>query len=46
MDLFSFLFLFGIGVVVFVSIQLIAILFLLKENQRIGEELEKNKPPF
>jgi hypothetical protein len=46
MDLFLFLALFGVGVVVFISIQLIAILFLLKENQRIGEELEKNQPPF
>jgi hypothetical protein len=33
-------------VVVFVSLQLIAVLFLLSENKRIGEELEKNSPPF
>jgi hypothetical protein len=33
-------------VVVFVVLQLISILFLLDENRRIGEELEKNSPPF
>jgi hypothetical protein len=33
-------------VVVFVVLQLISILFLLDENKRIGEELEKNSPPF
>jgi hypothetical protein len=46
MDLMIFILLFGIGVIVFISIQLVAILFLLKENNRIGEELEKNSPPF
>ena len=33
-------------IVVFVVLQLIGILFLLQENKRIGEELEKNSPPF
>jgi hypothetical protein len=33
-------------VITFVFLQLIAVLFLLTENKRIGEELEKNKPPF
>jgi hypothetical protein len=33
-------------IVVFVILQLIGILFLLSENKRIGEELEKNTPPF
>jgi len=33
-------------IVAFVSVQLVAILFLLTENKRIGEELEKNQPPF
>jgi hypothetical protein len=33
-------------IVVFVVLQLIGILFLLEENKRIGEELEKNSPPF
>jgi hypothetical protein len=33
-------------IVAFVSTQLVAILFLLTENKRIGEELEKNQPPF
>lgn len=46
MDLLTVLLFFGIGVIVFIATQLVAILFLLKENQRIGEELEKNTPPF
>jgi hypothetical protein len=33
-------------IVVFVVFQLIGILLLLEENKRIGEELEKNSPPF
>jgi hypothetical protein len=33
-------------IVVFVVLQLIGILLLLEENKRIGEELEKNQPPF
>jgi hypothetical protein len=33
-------------IVVFVVLQLIGILFLLDENKRIGEELERNSPPF
>ena len=33
-------------IVVFVVLQLIGILFLMEENKRIGEELEKNQPPF
>jgi hypothetical protein len=33
-------------IVVFVVLQLIGILFLMEENKRIGEELEKNSPPF
>jgi len=35
-----------VGVSIFVGISLAAILFLLEENNRIGEELEKNSPPF
>jgi hypothetical protein len=35
-----------VGVAVFVGTSLAAILILLQENKRIGEELEKNKPPF
>jgi hypothetical protein len=46
MDLIAFILLFGIGVIVFIAIQLVAILFLLNENKRIGEELERNTPPF
>jgi hypothetical protein len=33
-------------IVVFVVLQLIGILFLLDENKKIAEELEKNSPPF
>jgi uncharacterized protein YoxC len=33
-------------IVVFVILQLIGILFLLDENKKIAEELEKNSPPF
>ena len=33
-------------IVVFVVLQLIGILFLLDENKKIAEELEKSQPPF
>jgi hypothetical protein len=33
-------------IVVFVVLQLIGILFLLDENKKISDELEKNSPPF
>jgi hypothetical protein len=33
-------------IVIFVVLQLIGILFLLDENKKIAEELEKNSPPF
>jgi hypothetical protein len=36
----------AVGVSIFVGTSLAAILFLLQENQRIGEELERNTPPF
>jgi Ni/Fe-hydrogenase subunit HybB-like protein len=32
--------------IVFVGTQLMAILFLMSENERIGKEAEKNFPPF
>jgi hypothetical protein len=35
-----------VGVSIFVGISLASILFLLAENNRLGEELEKNEPPF
>jgi hypothetical protein len=46
MDLVILLFVVLFLIVVFVVLQLIAVLFLLNENKRIGEELEKNSPPF
>jgi hypothetical protein len=33
-------------IVIFIITQVIAILFLLKENARLGELAEKNSPPF
>jgi hypothetical protein len=33
-------------IVVFVVLQLIGILFLMDENKKIAEELEKSQPPF
>jgi hypothetical protein len=33
-------------IIIFIITQVIAILFLLKENQRLGELAEKNSPPF
>jgi len=36
----------AVGVSIFVGTSLAAILFLLQENNRLGEELEKNEPPF
>jgi len=33
-------------IVVFVVLQLIGILFLMNENKKIAEELEKSQPPF
>ena len=35
-----------VGVSIFVGTSLAAILFLIQENNRLGEELEKNDPPF
>lgn len=46
MDLTTVLLFLGIGILVFITTQLVAILFLLQENKRIGEEIEKNEPPF
>jgi hypothetical protein len=46
MDLFIMIAVIFSLIIVFVVLQLIGILFLLSENKRIGEELEKNTPPF
>jgi hypothetical protein len=35
-----------VGIAIFVGISLASILFLLQENERLGEELERNTPPF
>jgi hypothetical protein len=35
-----------VGIAIFVGTSLAAVLFLLQENNRLGEELEKNQPPF
>ena len=34
------------GIAIFVGTSLAAILFLIQENNRLGEELEDNQPPF
>ena len=41
MDIFTIILIATILIIVFVVSQLAVILFLLKENQRIGEELEE-----
>jgi hypothetical protein len=41
-----FLVVVAILICLFVITQAVVIFILLTENQRIGEELEKNKPPF
>jgi len=41
-----FLILVILGVSVFIGTSLAAILFLLEENNRLGEELEETEPPF
>jgi hypothetical protein len=46
MDLLLVVSILVVGILIFVSTQLVAILFLLQENKRIGEEIEKNEPPF
>jgi hypothetical protein len=46
MDLFIMIAVIFSLIIVFVVSQLITILFLLNENKRIGEELERNTPPF
>lgn len=35
-----------VGVSIFIGTSLAAILFLLQENDRLGEEIERNTPPF
>jgi len=35
-----------VGIAIFVGTSLAAIFFLIAENNRLGEELEKNEPPF
>jgi flagellar basal body-associated protein FliL len=35
-----------VGVSLFVGTSLAAIFFLMEENNRLGEELEKSEPPF
>jgi hypothetical protein len=33
-------------IIIFIITQVVAIFWLLKENQRLGELAEKNSPPF
>ncbi len=44
MELF-FIFI-AVGIFIFVGTSLAAVLFLIGENNRLGEELEDSQPPF
>lgn len=46
MDWILFVVVVAVLIAVFVISQAIMIFVLLQENRRIGEELEKNEPPF
>lgn len=46
MDLLLAFAIFCLLTLVFVGVQLLAILWLLKENERLGELAERNTPPF
>jgi hypothetical protein len=46
MDLITILLFIGLGVLVFITTQLVAILFLLKNNQELIQDINDNQPPF
>jgi len=46
MELGLILIFIAVGVSIFVGTSVATILFLLQENNRLGEELEKNETPF
>jgi hypothetical protein len=46
MDLITVLVFIVIGVLVFITTQLVAILFLLQENRELNQDINDNTPPF
>jgi hypothetical protein len=46
MDLITVLLFIGLGILVFITTQLVAILFLLKHNQELIQDINDNTPPF
>jgi hypothetical protein len=46
MDLITILLFIGIGTFVFVIVQLIAILFLLRQNEELQQDINDSQPPF
>jgi predicted PurR-regulated permease PerM len=46
MDLFGMIAIVALLIVIFVGIQVVALYFFLKENERLREENEKFLPPF
>jgi hypothetical protein len=46
MDLITVLVFIVIGVLVFITTQLVAILFLLKQNKELNQDINDNQPPF
>jgi hypothetical protein len=46
MDLITVLLFIGIGVLIFITTQLVAILFLLKNNQELTQDINDSSPPF
>jgi uncharacterized membrane protein len=46
MDLFGMIAIVALLIVIFVGIQVVALYFFLKENERLREENEKFQPPF
>lgn len=46
MDLTTVLLFIALGIIVFISTQLVAILFLLKQNKELNQDINDNQPPF
>jgi uncharacterized membrane protein len=46
MELFVIIAIIALLIVIFVGIQVVALFFFLKENERLREENEKFQPPF
>jgi predicted PurR-regulated permease PerM len=46
MELFGIIAIVALLIVIFVGIQVVALFFFLRENERLREEVEKFQPPF